>query len=156
MQLVSLSSTDRSTDAVRSHDAVAGVQRLPTLSTQVAIEAPQRAAQPDLHRGLKGLNPQFNQQVATAQQTLTYLGEMAAQLQTFKGQLSREVSGGFVQEGALRSQQQKLQQLWQELPLRSGGALCDVGPTALALLGLSRPAEMTGRDLRDLTPTAPR
>lgn len=33
-------------------------------------------------------------------------------------------------------------------PLRSGGALCDVGPTALALLGLPLPLEMTGRDLR--------
>lgn len=43
-----------------------------------------------------------------------------------------------------------------DVPLRSGGALCDVGPTALALLGLTRPAEMTGRDLRDLTPTASR
>ena len=31
--------------------------------------------------------------------------------------------------------------------LRSGGALCDVGPTILALLGVERPAEMTGRDL---------
>lgn len=38
-------------------------------------------------------------------------------------------------------------------PLRSGGALCDVGPTALALLGLDLPADMTGRDLRD-RPTA--
>jgi 2,3-bisphosphoglycerate-independent phosphoglycerate mutase len=36
-------------------------------------------------------------------------------------------------------------------PLRSGGALCDVGPTALALLGLALPPEMTGRDLRDLS-----
>ena len=33
-------------------------------------------------------------------------------------------------------------------PLRSGGALCDVGPTILGLLGLAQPAEMTGRDLR--------
>jgi 2,3-bisphosphoglycerate-independent phosphoglycerate mutase len=32
--------------------------------------------------------------------------------------------------------------------LRDGGALCDVGPTILALLGLEQPAEMTGRDLR--------
>jgi 2,3-bisphosphoglycerate-independent phosphoglycerate mutase len=32
--------------------------------------------------------------------------------------------------------------------LRDDGALCDVGPTALAMLGLDRPAEMTGRDLR--------
>jgi 2,3-bisphosphoglycerate-independent phosphoglycerate mutase len=32
--------------------------------------------------------------------------------------------------------------------LRDDGALCDVGPTVLALLGLDRPAEMTGRDLR--------
>jgi len=32
--------------------------------------------------------------------------------------------------------------------LRSGGALCDVGPTVLELLGLMRPSEMTGRDLR--------
>jgi len=32
--------------------------------------------------------------------------------------------------------------------LRAGGALCDVGPTALALLGLSLPPEMSGRDLR--------
>jgi len=36
------------------------------------------------------------------------------------------------------------------MPLRAGGALCDVGPTALAMLGVDRPAEMTGRDLRVL------
>ncbi len=34
--------------------------------------------------------------------------------------------------------------------LRDGGALCDVGPTALKLLGLDIPAEMSGRDLRSL------
>jgi len=33
-------------------------------------------------------------------------------------------------------------------PLRAGGALCDVAPTILALLGLDQPAAMTGRDLR--------
>ena len=33
-------------------------------------------------------------------------------------------------------------------PLRAGGALCDVGPTILQLLGLERPSEMTGMDLR--------
>ncbi|HEX7124013.1 MAG TPA: 2,3-bisphosphoglycerate-independent phosphoglycerate mutase [Gemmatimonadaceae bacterium] len=33
-------------------------------------------------------------------------------------------------------------------PLRGGGALCDVGPTILAMLGLEQPPEMTGRDLR--------
>ena len=33
-------------------------------------------------------------------------------------------------------------------PLRSGGALCDVGPTVLAMLGLEQPKEMTGRNLR--------
>jgi 2,3-bisphosphoglycerate-independent phosphoglycerate mutase len=32
-------------------------------------------------------------------------------------------------------------------PLRDGGALCDVGPTILRMLGLEQPAEMTGRDL---------
>ncbi|HSN15525.1 MAG TPA: 2,3-bisphosphoglycerate-independent phosphoglycerate mutase [Anaeromyxobacteraceae bacterium] len=32
--------------------------------------------------------------------------------------------------------------------LRAGGALCDVGPTILGLMGLEPPAEMTGRDLR--------
>jgi 2,3-bisphosphoglycerate-independent phosphoglycerate mutase len=32
--------------------------------------------------------------------------------------------------------------------LRSGGALCDVGPTVLRLLGIEPPTEMTGRDLR--------
>jgi 2,3-bisphosphoglycerate-independent phosphoglycerate mutase len=32
--------------------------------------------------------------------------------------------------------------------LRNGGALCDVGPTILGLLGLEQPPEMTGRDLR--------
>jgi 2,3-bisphosphoglycerate-independent phosphoglycerate mutase len=31
--------------------------------------------------------------------------------------------------------------------LRSGGALCDVAPTVLELLGLEQPAEMTGRSL---------
>ena len=39
-----------------------------------------------------------------------------------------------------------------DVPLRAGGALCDVGPTVLALLGLKRPVEMTGRDLRDPSP----
>jgi 2,3-bisphosphoglycerate-independent phosphoglycerate mutase len=33
-------------------------------------------------------------------------------------------------------------------PLRAGGALCDVAPTILALLGLEQPKGMTGRDLR--------
>jgi 2,3-bisphosphoglycerate-independent phosphoglycerate mutase len=32
--------------------------------------------------------------------------------------------------------------------LRTGGALCDVGPTVLRLLGIEPPTEMTGRDLR--------
>lgn len=40
-------------------------------------------------------------------------------------------------------------------PLRGQSALCDVGPTVLSLLGLERPAEMTGRDLTDLTATSP-
>lgn len=35
--------------------------------------------------------------------------------------------------------------------LRDGGALCDVGPTILSMLGLEQPADMTGRDLRLLT-----
>ena len=39
-----------------------------------------------------------------------------------------------------------------ERPLRSGGALCDVGPTILELLGLERPKEMTGVDLRNAAP----
>ncbi|MDQ6887596.1 MAG: 2,3-bisphosphoglycerate-independent phosphoglycerate mutase [Gemmatimonadota bacterium] len=34
--------------------------------------------------------------------------------------------------------------------LRAGAALQDVGPTVLAMLGVERPAEMTGRDLRDM------
>jgi 2,3-bisphosphoglycerate-independent phosphoglycerate mutase len=32
--------------------------------------------------------------------------------------------------------------------IRENGALCDVGPTLLAMLGLPQPKEMTGRDLR--------
>jgi len=32
---------------------------------------------------------------------------------------------------------------------RGGGALCDVGPTVLNLLGITPPPEMTGRDLRE-------
>ena len=35
-------------------------------------------------------------------------------------------------------------------PLREGGALCDVGPTILQMLGLERPTEMTGVDLRQI------
>jgi 2,3-bisphosphoglycerate-independent phosphoglycerate mutase len=34
-------------------------------------------------------------------------------------------------------------------PLRDGGALRDVGPTVLSMLGLEQPHEMDGRDLRD-------
>jgi 2,3-bisphosphoglycerate-independent phosphoglycerate mutase len=39
-------------------------------------------------------------------------------------------------------------------PLRAGGALCDVGPTILTMLGLDQPSEMTGINLRtaDSTP----
>jgi 2,3-bisphosphoglycerate-independent phosphoglycerate mutase len=37
-----------------------------------------------------------------------------------------------------------------DAPLRAGGALCDVGPTILRMLGIEQPAEMTGRDLRAL------
>jgi 2,3-bisphosphoglycerate-independent phosphoglycerate mutase len=33
-------------------------------------------------------------------------------------------------------------------PLRSGGALGDVGPTVLTMMGVSQPPEMTGLDLR--------
>jgi 2,3-bisphosphoglycerate-independent phosphoglycerate mutase len=32
--------------------------------------------------------------------------------------------------------------------LREGGALCDIAPTVLGLLGVPQPADMTGRDLR--------
>ena len=31
--------------------------------------------------------------------------------------------------------------------LRSGGALCDVGPTILSLMGIGQPPEMTGTNL---------
>ncbi len=37
-----------------------------------------------------------------------------------------------------------------DAPLRVGGALRDVGPTVLSMLGVERPDEMTGRDLRVL------
>lgn len=37
-----------------------------------------------------------------------------------------------------------------QVPLRSGGALCDVAATILGLLGIPGSREMTGRDLRDL------
>jgi 2,3-bisphosphoglycerate-independent phosphoglycerate mutase len=36
--------------------------------------------------------------------------------------------------------------------LRSGGTLSDVAPTLLGMMGLEKPAEMTGRDLRDPAP----
>ena len=35
-----------------------------------------------------------------------------------------------------------------DTPLRGGGALCDVGPTVLRMMGIEPPAEMTGKDLR--------
>jgi len=35
-------------------------------------------------------------------------------------------------------------------PLRTGGALCDVGPTVLRMLELERPMEMSGMDLREV------
>jgi len=37
-----------------------------------------------------------------------------------------------------------------ESPLRSGGSLRDIAPTLLGLLGVPKPAEMTGQDLRNL------
>ena len=37
--------------------------------------------------------------------------------------------------------------------MRAGGALCDVGPTLLTMLGLEQPTEMTGIDLRLLRRT---
>ncbi len=41
-------------------------------------------------------------------------------------------------------------QLNHDTPLRPGGSLADCAPTALAMLGLPVPAEMTGRPLADL------
>ncbi len=38
---------------------------------------------------------------------------------------------------------------WQDLKLRVNGALEDVAPTILGILGLKKPVEMTGRDLRE-------
>jgi 2,3-bisphosphoglycerate-independent phosphoglycerate mutase len=35
----------------------------------------------------------------------------------------------------------------EQPPLRDGGALCDVGPTILAMMGIDAPPEMTGVDL---------
>jgi 2,3-bisphosphoglycerate-independent phosphoglycerate mutase len=35
------------------------------------------------------------------------------------------------------------------MKLRDGGALEDVAPTMLGLLGIEKPEEMTGRDLRE-------
>lgn len=35
-----------------------------------------------------------------------------------------------------------------EGPLRAGGALCDVAPTLLGMMGVAQPTEMTGTDLR--------
>ena len=35
----------------------------------------------------------------------------------------------------------------QETPLRTGGALCDVAPTILSMLGVEQPSEMTGENL---------
>ena len=43
-----------------------------------------------------------------------------------------------------------------DAPLRSGGALCDVGPTILAMLGIRAPSEMTGVDLRLTGHSTPR
>lgn len=42
----------------------------------------------------------------------------------------------------------------QNLRLRDGGTLADVAPTILALLDISKPAEMTGNDLRNLREAA--
>ena len=39
------------------------------------------------------------------------------------------------------------------LKLREGGALEDVAPTMLGILGIEKPVEMTGRDLRDNVPS---
>ena len=125
MQLVPLSAADWSTDPVRQPDAPASVQRLPALLPLAATDPAPQAAQPGLHSGLNSLNPQINQQVATAQQTLDFLGGLSSQLQAFKTQLTRELSGGFVKEGALANQRQHLQQLWQERQVRSSGGLND-------------------------------
>jgi len=35
----------------------------------------------------------------------------------------------------------------KEYQLRSGGALCDVAPTILSMLGIEQPPEMTGVNL---------
>ena len=38
----------------------------------------------------------------------------------------------------------------ENIKLRSGGALEDVAPTILGILQIEKPAEMTGRDLREI------
>ena len=36
---------------------------------------------------------------------------------------------------------------WTDMKLREGGALCDIAPTLIELMGMEQPKEMTGKSL---------
>lgn len=127
MQLVPLAPAGQPADPTRSSGALGGSARLapspavawPTAATAVAT--PHARATPQ--RGVAAWNPQLNQQVATAQQSLAYLDTLALQLQDLKSQMSLQLAGGFVQEGRLQAQRARLERLWQERPAQSGNGL---------------------------------
>jgi hypothetical protein len=123
MQLASLSSANRPDESSRGVDAAGG-----TIDSPTAVLAASRRAQdasPAPRRGLSDWNPEINRQVATAQQSLTFLDELAQPLQNIKNQLSRKLTGGFVEDGALEKQQRDLARLWQNRQIQTGGGLND-------------------------------
>lgn len=129
MQLVPLSPTDRSADAVRSSDTLGAARRLapsPAVPrAALASAVPAADALWTARGGLEGWNPRLNQQVATAQQSQAYLDELTAQLQGLKENLGLQLAGGTLPAERLAARRDRLEALWQGRAAQSGGGLDD-------------------------------
>lgn len=125
MQLAPLSAADRSAalaSASSSVNATAAAQRTAAHAAP-ATPAARGTPAPPPRQGLGVWAPDLNSKVANAQQALGFLDALSSQLQDVKAQLSLQLAGGPVREGALEAQQQRLTQLWQGRAEQSGHSL---------------------------------
>lgn len=120
MQLTPLSASDRST-ALSSRVGAAGAAQRPGAVAAGPTPTTPPAALFTLPRpGVGVVSPEFNQNVASAQQALSFLGELSGQLQNLKAQISRELTGSASSPSALDGAQRRLAQLWDARAERSG------------------------------------
>lgn len=146
MRIGPLATTDLSTDET----AVGGTLPIGSGGPAVArgSEAPTRAAAP-LRGGLSNWDPQFNRQLASAQQALGFLDQVASRLQGLKSDLSAKLAANQPGDERLNDKLRTFADLWRDRPAATGGSL----DGQLRYNGVAEPRQrftVRGLDLRTL------